>query len=99
MRTQKGRYFAEKALSEMISNGWMQKEDWDRYLEWTVANKKNYKEVVAQMLRENVQPDESSMLSIVNAYLRANDVEAAMDAYRLQKEVRVDHLCAYYVFL
>jgi hypothetical protein len=92
-RSARCKYFSDTILSQLRADDNMFKEAWDRYLEQqTVDNaaetsrndNKAIEAALLQMVQSGNQPDDDTIVMLLDAYKRTGSIQKCVQLYRLQ---------------
>ena len=88
MRTQKGRYYARQIILQRKEEGELRKADWDRWMELTImsGDETSFLVVLKDMVASGDQPDDRTIMLLMEAYRRMGNKEGAVQLHQLQVE-------------
>lgn len=88
MRTQKGRYYARQIILERKDEGELRKADWDRWMELNImsGDQISFLLVLKEMVASGDQPDDRTIMLLMEAYRRMGNKEGALRLHQLQVE-------------
>lgn len=87
-RSDRGKYFSEAIVEKLLAEDTMFKEAWDRCLEHQVAyDYSDYdalESYLLEMVDSGTQPDDDTIITLYNAYNRAQNLQSAVRLYQHQ---------------
>ena len=88
LRTQKGRFYAKQIIQQRKDEGELRKAEWDRWMELNIMSGDNisFLTVLKDMVLSGNQPDDSTIMLLMEAYRRKGNREGAVQLHRLQVE-------------
>ena len=88
LRTQKGRFYAKQIIQQRKDEGELRKAEWDRWMELNIMSGDNvsFLTVLKDMVLSGNQPDDSTIMMLMEAYRRKGNREGAVQLHRLQVE-------------
>ena len=88
MRTQRGRYYARQIIQQRKDEGELRKADWDRWMELNIINgdQISFLLVLKDMVASGDQPDDRTIMLLMEAYRRTGNKEGAVKLHQLQVE-------------
>ena len=86
LRTQKGRYYALQIIQARKISGEMRKAEWDRWMELNIMRNDHTSlfVVLKEMVLSGNQPDDHTIMLLMEAYRRTNNREGALKLHKLQ---------------
>lgn len=84
--SKKGMFLAPEVIKEMLSSGAMDKESWDCFLGYSVLAGVSWQEVLRAMTLSGVQPDEKSILKILEQFGSLGRLEDAIQLFQAQRQ-------------
>lgn len=87
-RSDRGKYFSEAIVENLLAEDHMFKEAWDRCLEHQIAHDYSdyfaLESLLSEMVESGTQPDDDTMIVLYDAYNRAQDLQSAVRLYQKQ---------------
>ena len=88
LRTQKGRYYAKQIIQQRKNEGELRKAEWDRWMELNIMSGDNisFLVVLKDMVLSGNQPDDRTIMLLMEAYRRMGNRDGAVKLHTLQVE-------------
>jgi pentatricopeptide repeat protein len=84
VQTFKGRYYAKLVIQELENDKLISsKHIWDYKIQLNIYNNQSFYPTLANMIKNNFQPDEDTFLSIISVCDKLNRIDSIMKVYEL----------------
>lgn len=89
-KSQKGRFYSRNVIKDLRNEGSMDKEYYDRLVEFAVLTKKAPDAIFESMVAAQCLPDQDTIIFMLKAFFRIGDIDSALKWYRRLR--RADNL-------
>ena len=86
LKSQRGLFLAGPVASEMLHRGHMDKQNWDKFLEYSVVSRGPWLDVVRAMACAGFQPDDETVYLLLSALNDRGMVDQAIEVFEFQMD-------------